>query len=86
MTNPVDQAPEPTWLQSMRAAATQRPRTQFVKIRWINLQALLHGRDALWSEATPATQAQIVAIRASSDYAYKSPSERRAASPETDPD
>lgn len=73
MTDPVDEAPEPGWLQSMRAAARQRPRTQFRKIRWIDLQSLLRERDALWNAATPETQARIVAMRESDNYAYLQP-------------
>jgi hypothetical protein len=73
MTKPVDQAPEPRWLQSMRGAATQRPRTQFVRIRWIDLQPLLRERDALWNAATPDTQALIVTMRESDNYAYQRP-------------
>lgn len=73
MTNPVDQGPEPGWLRSMRAAAVQRPRTRFRKIRWIDLQPLLRERDALWNAATPETRALILAMRESDTYAYQRP-------------
>ena len=42
-----DQPNEPGWLQCMRGAAVQRPRTQFVKIRWHDLQDPVRERDAL---------------------------------------
>jgi hypothetical protein len=73
MTNPGDHAPEPTWLQSMRLAAVQRPRTQFRKIRWIDLQPLLRERDALWNAATPEIRAMILAMREGENYAYQPP-------------
>ena len=84
MTDPVDQASEPGWLQSMRVAARQRPRTQFRKIRWIDLQSLLPERDALWNAATPETQARIVAVRESDNYAYQQPELVQTASSEGD--
>jgi len=57
----------------MRGAAVQRPRTQFVKIRWMDLQSLLRERDAPWNAATPETEALIVAMRKSDNYAYQPP-------------
>jgi hypothetical protein len=65
--------PEPPWLQAMRLAAVQRPRTQFVKIRWALLQPLLRERDALWAAASPGTRETIRAMRQADDYAYKRP-------------
>ena len=76
MTEPPEQAAEPSWLRSMRAAARQRPRTQFVKIRWIDLQPLLRERDALWHAATADTRALIKATRESDQYDYRPPRER----------
>ena len=64
---------EPGWLQAMRLAARQRPRTQFVRIRWASLQPLLRERDALWNLASPETRAMIEAMRQADDYAYKAP-------------
>lgn len=55
---------EPGWLQRLRPAAKQRPRTQFVKVRWLDLQELLRERDALWHQASPETRAMIEATRA----------------------
>lgn len=43
----------PPWLQAMRLAAVQRPRTQFVKIRWALPQPLLRERDALGLQQAP---------------------------------
>lgn len=62
----------------MRQAAKQRPRTRFVKIRWIELQYLLRERDALWSAASPATRQRLLKERETDDYAYLSPQELRA--------
>lgn len=50
---------EPGWLIRLRPAAKQRPRTQFVKIRWHDLQELLRERDRLWHEASPETRLAI---------------------------
>jgi hypothetical protein len=58
-----DQPSEPGWLQRMRGAAVQRPRTQFVKIRWHDLQDLVRERDALWHAASPDTKSQLEATR-----------------------
>lgn len=60
---------EPGWFQAMRLAARQRPRTQFVRIRWASLQPLLRERDAMWNLASPETQAMIEAMRQADDYA-----------------
>ena len=75
MSEPDDSAgqPEPNWLLSMRVAARQRPRTQFVRIRWAELQPLLRERDALWNAASPATRAAIEAMREADQYAYQPP-------------
>ena len=62
---------EPGWLVSMRAAARQRPRTQFQRIRWAQLQSLLRERDALWNAATAETRAMVEAMRDTDQYAYK---------------
>lgn len=69
---------EPYWLIKMRQAAQQRPRTRFVKIRWIELQYLLRERDALWEAASPATRERLVALREKDNYGYLSPSEQKA--------
>ena len=63
----------PPWLQAMRLAAVQRPRTQFVKIRWALPQPLLRERDALWAAAGSETRETIRAMRQADDYAYKRP-------------
>jgi hypothetical protein len=54
---------EPGWLSRLRPAAKQRPRTQFVRIRWHDLQELLRERDALWNAASPQTRASLEATR-----------------------
>ena len=64
---------EPGWLVSMRATARQRPRTQFQRIRWAQLQSLLRERDALWNAATAETRAMVEAMRETDQYAYKPP-------------
>lgn len=69
---------EPYWLVKMRQAAKQRPRTRFVKIRWIELQHLLRERDALWQAASPATQDRLLALRKKDDYGYLAPYELKA--------
>lgn len=61
---------EPYWLIRMRQAARQRPRTRFVKIRWIEVQHLLRERDALWQAATPSTREKLLALREKDDYGY----------------
>ncbi len=61
---------EPGWLQAMRSAAVQRPRTQFVKIRWALLQPLLRERDALWAAASPETRLMVEAMRQADNYSY----------------
>ena len=48
---------EPGWLTRLRPAAKQRPRTQFTRIRWHDLQELLRERDALWHAASDETRA-----------------------------
>jgi hypothetical protein len=57
------EAPEPGWIERLRPAAKQRPRTQFVRIRWHDLQELFRERDALWHAASPETRAQLEATR-----------------------
>lgn len=64
--------PEPYWLTRMRQAAKQRPRTRFVKIRWIELQYLLRERDALWLAAGPAMRERLLGLRATDDCTYLS--------------
>jgi hypothetical protein len=54
---------EPDWLTRLRPAAKQRPRTQFVRIRWHDLQELLRKRDALWHAASAETRAALEASR-----------------------
>lgn len=66
------ESPEPHWLTRMRQAAKQRPRTRFVKIRWIELQYLLRERDALWLAAGPAMRERLLKLRATDDYTYLS--------------
>jgi branched-subunit amino acid transport protein AzlD len=51
MTESGSECPEPYWLMRMRQAAKQRPKTRFVKIRWLELQYLRRERDALWLAA-----------------------------------
>jgi hypothetical protein len=63
---------EPYWLMRMRHAAKQRPRTRFVKIRWIELQYLLRERDALWLAAGPAMRERLLKLRETDDYTYLS--------------
>lgn len=69
---------EPYWLIKMRQAAKQRPRTRFVKIRWIELQQLLRERDALWQAAAPATREGLVELQAKENYDYLAPYEKKA--------
>lgn len=66
------ESPEPYWLMRMRQAAKQRPRTRFVKIRWIELQYLLRERDALWLAAGPAMRERLLKLRQTDDYTYLS--------------
>jgi len=54
---------DPGWLSRLRPAAKQRPRTQFVRIRWHDLQELLRERDALWHAASKDTRAGLEASR-----------------------
>lgn len=56
----------------MRQAAKQRPRTRFVKIRWLELQYLLRERDALWLAAGPAVRDRLLKQRETDDYTYLS--------------
>ena len=51
----------PGWLTRLRSAAQQRPRTQFLRIRWHDLQELLRESDALWRAAADKTR---MALRA----------------------
>ncbi|MFI7742537.1 hypothetical protein [Kocuria rhizosphaericola] len=76
MTHFEDDKSKPYWLVKMRRAAKQRPRTQFVKVRWIELQYLLRERDALWEGASPDTRERLLALRKKDDYGYLSPQER----------
>jgi hypothetical protein len=55
-------SPDPEWLTRLREAAKQRPRTQFQKIRWADLQKLLHERDLLLTEASSSTRATILSM------------------------
>lgn len=64
---------EPGFLQAMRSAAVQRPRTQSVKIRWATLQVLLNERDALWGAASEETRARIEATHHKRNYGYQRP-------------
>jgi hypothetical protein len=52
-------AHEPEWLNRLRQAATQRPRTQFTKVRWADVQQLLRERDFLLSQAGAEVQAAL---------------------------
>lgn len=54
---------EPGWLERLRPAAKQRPRTQFIKVRWHDLQELLRERDALWHAASAETRRALQATR-----------------------
>jgi hypothetical protein len=54
---------EPGWLDRLRPSAKQRPRTQFVRIRWHDLQELLRERDALWNAASDETRSLLEASR-----------------------
>ena len=59
----MSESDEPGWLTRLRPAANQRPRTQFVRIRWHDLQELLRERDALWHSASAETQTRLEANR-----------------------
>lgn len=72
MSESASESPEPYWLMRMRQAAKQRPRTRFVKIRWLELQYLLRERDALWLAAGPAVRERLLKLRATDDYTYLS--------------
>lgn len=72
MTESGIESSEPYWLARMRQAAKQRPRTRFVKIRWIELQYLLRERDALWLAAGPAMRERLLKLRETDDYTYLS--------------
>lgn len=54
---------EPEWLQRIRPAAKQRPRTQYVKVRWHDLQELLRERDFLLHQASGKTKAALVVMQ-----------------------
>lgn len=60
-------AEEPVWLVRLRPLAKQRPRTQFQKVRWLDLQQLLRERDFLLHRADAETLAAVEAMRAE-DY------------------
>lgn len=49
-------ATESTWLDRLRDGAKQRPRTQFVKVRWHDLQQLVRQRDFLMDAADSVTR------------------------------
>lgn len=72
MSESASESPEPYWLMRMRQAAKQRPRTRFVKIRWLELQYLLRERDALWLAAGPVVRERLLKLRATDDYTYLS--------------
>ncbi len=55
-------AAEPEWLTRLREAAKQRPRTQFQKIRWYDLQQLLRQRDYLLDHASDRVKDDIFAF------------------------
>lgn len=54
---------EPAWLGRLRRAAKQRPRTQFVKVRWHDLEQLLRERDYLDHGADDETHAALLSIQ-----------------------
>jgi hypothetical protein len=58
---------EPEWLLRLRSAAHQRPRTQFQRVRWADLQQLLRQRDYLLAHADDDSKAYI-ALLAHEDY------------------
>lgn len=53
---------DPSWLERLRAAAKQRPRTQFVKVRWADIQLILHERDFLLQQADRQTREAVAAM------------------------
>jgi hypothetical protein len=57
------EAQEPGWLARLRPAAQQRPRTQFVRVRWHDLQEPLREYDRLWNDASEQTRSAIDATR-----------------------
>ncbi len=59
-----DDNTEPEWLRRIRPAAKQRPRTQYVKVRWHDLQELLRERDFLLHEASDKTKAALAVMQA----------------------
>jgi hypothetical protein len=59
----VDENNEPGWLTRLRPAAKQRPRIQFVRVRWHDLQELLLERDALWQTASADTRSTLEVAR-----------------------
>jgi hypothetical protein len=58
-----DDEEEPGWLTRLRDSAGQRPRTQFTRIRWHDLQELLRERDALWHAASTDTRTALEETR-----------------------
>lgn len=54
---------DPDWLERMRAASVQRPRTRFRRIAWADLQKLIRERDMLWHDASTETRERIEALR-----------------------
>jgi hypothetical protein len=53
---------EPGWLGRLRPAARQRSRTQFVRVRWHDLQDLLRERDVLWQAAAEETRVSLASL------------------------
>jgi hypothetical protein len=60
-------AQEPAWLAALRAAAQQRPRTQFQRVRWSHLQHLLREYDLLWNPAPEVTRDLLLAAQKAED-------------------
>jgi hypothetical protein len=59
----LQQAPEGLALSRLRPAAKQGPRTQFIKIRWHDLQELSRERDSLWQAASDDTRTDLEETR-----------------------
>lgn len=53
---------DPGCLERLRPAAKQRPRTQFIKVRWHDLQELLRERDSVWLAASDETRETLAAL------------------------
>ena len=54
---------DPDWLVRLREASKQRPRTQFQRVRWADLQALLKEHALLMSAADVSTLRAVDALR-----------------------